>query len=321
MVSRTTVFCVAHAMLAVLPELSILTSFEYAVGNERFFFDWYQYIHLFRILGVLISAIFAMIWLISFLRYFIRILRERAWLESVRSAYMCEVLTQVEMLTARRISTAIGFLIPGILFTISIRMDGQVAVSSLGLAVTVLCAVRYLGDLLSERRGHLLPCISLAVVSVAHALSKYLYLLRFDVASSKYQSDAFWFFLLTQFLEILDAALTLAVIWKLIGILMDLVHRHTAVDYGTAGSELLSQNATARLHQTFEKRANALFGVFAFATLGYMLEAFLQLRFQLLWIVPFVSSFVAICMTIGFLYELSSEIRSKYRSDLTNKNR
>ena len=319
MLRRTCVFWVAHAVLAVLPELSILTSFEYAVGNERFLFDWYQYIGLFRTFGLLFSLGFALVWLVFFLHYMIVLLRERAWLETLRDVYSREILTQVEMLTLRRLTAAIGILMIGIFFTISVRVDGQVGIPSLGLAVAVLFAVRYLGELLTEKRGYAVPCIALGVVSVAHALSKYCYLLRFDIVSSKYQGEAFWFFLATQFLEILDAALTLAVIWKLLGLLLDLVRRHTAVDYGTVGSELLSQAATARLHRTFEKRANIIFGVFAFAALGYMLEAFLQLRFQLMWIVPFVSSFVAICMTVGFLHELSSDIRSKYLSELTNK--
>lgn len=319
MVRITTVFWVAHALLALLPELSILTSFEYAVGNEAFFFDWYQYIGLFRAVGVLISVLFALVWLIAFLLYFITALREREWLERIQNAYACEVLTQVEMLTVRRICTAIGVLSIGVFFTIGLRLDGQVALTSLVFAVAVLFAVWYLGDLLTERGGYYLPCIALAIVSAAHALSKYFYLQRFDVDSSKYIGEAFWFFLVTQFLEILDAALTLAVIWKLFALLLDLARRHVSVDYGTAGSELLSRNATERLHKTFEKRANVTLVVFAVAALGYMFEAILQLRFPLLWILPFLASFVAICMTIGFLHELSGEIRSKYLSDLTNK--
>ena len=315
----STVFVLGHSISAFLPELAILTSFEYQANNEKFGFDWYDYIDMFRTVGVVVSLVFGLIWLIAWLRYTARILRDREWIEQLRSAYVEEILPQEEMLRGRRLRTAFVLLSIGILFAASIRIDGQVALSGAVLAALLGCTVGVLGDLLPNRDGYRGAWISLLVVGVANALTKYLYLQRFEVESSKYQTDAFWFFTATQLLEILEAAFVLLAVWKAIGLLLSLANHHAVVDYRTPGSEEISKRATARLQRSFRIRAGIAGAVFSLAAVGYMLDAILQLSVNWLWMLPFAASLVGIFLFLAFLHELFTQIRWRYLSDAAYK--
>ena len=317
-ISRLSViFVAAHAILSVLPELAILTSYEYHEDNALFGFDWYAYINLFRTVGVVIAAIFGLVWLIAFLRYFVAIVRDREWLERLDAAYAEEILPQAAKLRTRRLSTAFSLLSVGIFFTASLRMDEQVAVSGVFFALTVGLAALYLGELLPSRKICRTPCIVLGVVSIANALVKYLYLSQYSVEASEYYTGAFWFFAATQLLEILEAAATLLLVFVLLRMLTELVALYTGVYYGTEGSEMLSERATAKLHRSFEKRAIAMRIVFSLAAVGYMFEAVLQLTLDSLWLYPFALSLVGIGLFLEFLHQLSTEVTWKYQSDTT----
>ena len=313
-----TVFVAVHSIFAVLPELAILTSFEYRANNENFGFDWYEYIGLFRTVGMGVSLIFGLIWLIAFVCYTVRILRDREWLGQLRLAYINEILPQEGMLKARRLCAVLSILSVGVFFTANLRIDGQVALSGVVLAAAVLTAIFLAGELLEARSSYRASCVVLLIVGAANALTRYAYLQRFDVESSKYQTDAFWFFFATQVLEIFEAAMTLLVIWKTLGLLLSLSRAHTVVDYRTPGSEEISKNATARLHRSFEKRAKIVFAVFTLAAVGYAFEAVLQLKLDWLWVIPFGVSMVGIFLFLGFVYELTTQIRWKYLSDTTH---
>ena len=313
------IFVVVRTIFAVLPELAILTSFEYQANNERFGFDWYEYIGLFRTVGVAISLIFCLIWLIALICYVVRILRDGEWLERLRAAYIDEILPQEGMLKARRLCAVLSLLSVGILFVANLRIDEQVALTGAVFALAVGASAIYLGEMLPDHWRYRAPCIALAIVAVGNVVAKYAYLQRFTVEASEYQIDAFWFFTATQLLEILEAALTLLVIWKTIGLLLELVRAHTEVNYRTPGSEVLSQNATARLHRSFENRAALIRVVFSIAAVGYMFEAILQLSLEWLWLIPFGISLLGICLFLSFLHELSTQIRWKYLSDGAHK--
>ena len=62
-------FVLLHAALAVLPELTILVSYEVEHGNALFTFDWYQYVMLFRIAAALLSGVVGVIWLVRYARF------------------------------------------------------------------------------------------------------------------------------------------------------------------------------------------------------------------------------------------------------------
>ena len=77
MIRLSTAFVILRAVFSVLPELTILTSFEHDAKNDKFLFDWYEFIHLFRFVGVLLGTMIALIWLVAFMKYFKRVMRER----------------------------------------------------------------------------------------------------------------------------------------------------------------------------------------------------------------------------------------------------
>jgi hypothetical protein len=214
---------------------------------------------------------------------------------------------------------ALSMLSVGVFFTLSLRMDEQVALPGLFFALAVGAVAFYLGELMPSRKSCRMPCILLGIVSFANALTKYVYLQQYSVEASTYYTGAFWLFAATQLLEILEAAATLLLLFVIMRLLAELVTLYTNVDYGTEGegSEALSKRATAALHRSFEKRSILIRTVFSLAAVGYMLDAILQLTVDWLWLCPFALSLLGIFLFLSYLHELSTQLRWKYQSDTT----
>ena len=196
MSTATTVWIILSSCLSVLPELSILTSFEHDAESEVFTFDWYRFISLFRGACGVLLVIFAIIWLVKFLRYVGDALRDREWLNLLRTRYINEILPQTDMLALRRFSLSFLLVNVGAIFTISFRMNGFSVLPALGFSVMILLVIANIADKQSEeRRNCTIACISLAFFSVVHLFLNVTYLLQFEPEASLYQADAYWHFL------------------------------------------------------------------------------------------------------------------------------
>lgn len=311
MARRSTTFVIANSLLSVLPEATTLTSGD---ENTLSSFDWYDFIFMFRVLGVMISIVFSVIWLIFFLTYFVRVLRRRAWLGQLWSAYGNDVLTQVEMLTVRRYARAMLLLSVGILFTVSLRVDGRLMLPGIVFAVLAWIAFAQLGNSFPERHQCRLPCVILGTVSAVHWILNYVFVVKnqFTPEHSLYNQEAFWQFFAMRILGAAEALATVLLVIYVLQMLMQIAERHTAVNYATPGSEALSKRATERLHKHFAKRAKIMFPFFGIAAALGMLDSILQMEYPWVWSVALLFSIVGICLFFSLCHELLEEIRAHY---------
>ena len=316
----STVFVILRSIFSVLPEASILTSFEHDAENALFPFDWYEFITLFRLVGGVLGTVIALIWLVSFLNYFRAALREREWIARVRDAYIAEILPQTGMLAIRRFSTVFLILNIAIVFTVNLRIDYYAALPGVVAAALTFFALYLLRDRLPERKGCNAACLLLGTVSLAQIIVNAWFLKDFLPEASLYQTDAHYRFLAVRVLDAAEAVATLIFVASLLKILFELVRTETAVEYtGGADAERLSYYATERLHREFEKRFVAIFVLFAAAAAVNLLDAFLQLKYGWLWLISFALSFAAIWLFYSMIYELTSEIKNRYQSKSVHK--
>lgn len=318
MARRCTTFVIANSLLSVLPEATTLTS-----GDQNTFssFDWYDFIFMFRALGVMISLIFSIVWLIFFVTYFVRLLRRRAWLERLCTAYGSDVLTQVEMLTVRRYARAMLLLSVGVIFTASLRVDGRIVLPGIVFAVLSWIAFAQLGKSFPERRQCRIPCVILILLSGAHWMLNYVFVVKnqFTPEHSLYNQQAFWQFFAMRILGAAEVLATVLLLLYVLQMLVQIARQHTAVDYATQGSEEISQRATERLHRGFEKRAKIMFPFFAIAAAAGMLDSILQMEYPFIWFIALLFSIVGICLFFSLCHELLEEIRARYLLRDTHK--
>ena len=318
MSAQTTLWIVLSSLLSLLPELSILTSFEHDAESEIFTFDWYRFINLFRGACGILLAILALVWLVRYLCYVGAGLRDGEWLETIRQRYADEILPQTGMLTLRRFSMAFLLIKVGAVFTVSLRINDLSVLPSLGFAVLIWLAVTHLGKLISEPKPCKTACIGLGAVSAAQVLLNTTYLSRFLPEASLYQADAYWYFLGLRIAGVCEAIVTLVAVGALLKLLMEIVRQHTAVDYGK-GSEAVSASATDRLHRGLEKRLRIIFVIFFLAALANAVDAFICLTVPWIWSVALVLSIAGIWLLSSFLHELSVQIQNRYQKTGINE--
>ena len=137
------VFVIARSLLAFLPELTILTSFENDVGNQFFPFDWYEFIGVLRILCFAVSLIFSLVCLVRMITFGRSAKRDGEWIERLEAQYSEDVLPQTGMLTVRRFSLALFLVQLGLIFTVNLRMNGYAVLPGCGFALLVAWAIFY----------------------------------------------------------------------------------------------------------------------------------------------------------------------------------
>ncbi len=318
--TRISVYVVLSSFLSLLPELTILTSFEHDVENQAFPFDWYDFVRLFRIGCGFLCGILSLICLIAFVRFFVLLLREKEFLSELRTGYIDKILPQTGMLTVRRFSAAFLLLQIGIVFAVNLRLNFYNVLPGAVLALLVSVALASCVRGTGLYKATVAASLLLGAVSVLQFFFNAAYLKQYSSTEDAAKlPEAYRLFFPVQILEALEALLSLVLIALLLRALYSVVQNHTGVDYGAHDSGQLSAVATAQLHAGFRRRLLVILAVFALAGVLYIAEAFLQLDYPWFWLVSFGISFVGICLFYSFLNELKTQIQFHYRSDGTNK--
>ena len=319
--SATTRTLVLLSSLSLLPELTVLTWFEYHEENPFFPFDWYQYVGLFRFACGAIAFVIGLIWLVRMIRFCTVTLRDRAWIKQLRSQYCANVLPKTGMLTVRRFSTSFLLLQIALIFALNLRMNQRAVLPSLIFAVLTVLAIFNLGQFFPRewRAPCNAACVLLTLGSLLHLWVSGTYFKRYLPEASLYDPEAYREFLLVRVADTVEILLTFLLIVLLFRCLTRIAQEQTGVDYGGERARYLSADATERLHRDFLVRANVTVAIFFVAALISVLEAWLRLEHPWLWLPSFLCSLAGIWSAWSFLFELKTQVQYRYHSDGVNK--
>lgn len=310
---KTAIFVFVISVLGFLPELTTLTSLEYSRGNLPF--DWYAFIGMFRAVAVLLSLGFSLAWLISFLRYFGRLKKDKPWIERMKAHYKAEVLPQTGMLAQRRFATSFLILYVGIIFAIHLKMSFYSCLPGIFFAFLVFAGISYLGDLLPTQKNTYIAGIALGITSLAQLIVNHLYLQKYLPEESLFHPNAFWHYLIVQLLEIAESVFTLLLIAYLLQTLNEIVKAYTGVRYGGEESSQLSFSATQKLHNSFRVRLYVVFILFFIAAVGNIADVILHFKFGWIWLIPLCFSILGVFVYQSLQHDLLEEIRFRYQSE------
>lgn len=318
----TTVFFILSSILSLLPELTVLTYFEYHEENPLFPFDWYEYVVLFRAACGLVAFVVGLIWLIRMIRFCTAAMRDLEWIERLDARYRADVLPQVGMLTVRRFSAGFSLLQVALIFSINLRMNHRAVLPGIILAILAIFALCLLRRYLPPERSTvgIVSGVMLALASAAHLWLSHSYLRKYLPDASLYDPNAYRSFLLVRAADVLEIVFTLVLLAVLLAFLTALAREHTEVNYGGHDARYLSADATARLHKEFQKRAIVCGCLFFLAAAAGVLEAWLRIEYPWLWLPSAVLSIAGIWSAWSMIYELKAQIQFRYQSDGTNKN-
>lgn len=300
---RTAWFVVLHAMLTVLPECSALTVFQQENQYNTF---WYSYHSLFQTVGAILSAIVGVMFLISWIRFFLACKRETAWLESLRLRYTREVLPDTGLLLHRRLRTGLSFFRVGVLLTVNLSLLFYEFLPDWGCVLVILCGCLMLGGLMQGGSMLIGVGLSVSVVGIPRTLLNVRYLKSFVPKDSLYLPEAYERYFPICVLASIEAVLTALMIACLLLCLLRMASKHTV--QSDSVSQLLAER---ELRQ--EKRRAGVILLFAMLSAGAKIaEVFLQPRYGWVWLLQFGLSMIVFVLFCNFQSNLADRVLAAY---------
>ena len=311
MTNLTRGFVICKTVLTVLPEASVLTSFETEAENPMFLFDWFPYLSAFRALAVIIGLIVGAVWLIGYCRFMRAAMTDLPWLERLRDRYEREILPDVGLLLNRRVSGAFTFFRVGIVFCANLTVLYREMLPDWFAVLLFLCGGLLLGTLLENFKPCLLSGCALLAVGIGRTVLNDLYLREnFIPQDALHLPTAYEQYFPVRVLSWLEAALTFVFILCVIGVLSGVAKKHTAVNYGEDRG--LSQRATERLHRELRRKMIPVAVLWGISSVCKILEVELQPIYGWFWMVQFTLSIAAGIFFSAYLSKLAEQIADRY---------
>ena len=309
--SYTSVFVVVKSILTVLPEASVLTSFEKNVEETVFRFDWFPYVTAFRVIAVLIGSVMGVIWLIFYLRLMQNAIKDKPWQARLRERYDREILPDIGLLLHRRIGYAFAFFQVGAVFLINLNVLYREMLPDWLAVLLIFCGVLMMGTLLERLKPLLLGGSALFAVSLIRGWLNRSYLMEGWIPQDAWHLPlAYQTYLPVRVMGWLEAILTFVFIFFMMSTLTRLFKRHTAVLYGE--DEALSRRATERLHSQMRKKQIPVIAAWAIASVCKLLESELQPLYGWFWIIQFLCSLTAAVLFCSYLNLLAEHLLDRY---------
>ena len=311
------VFVILSTTLSVLPEMSVLTTFEYEV--EKLPFDWYQFVWLFRVTATMILSVLFLVWLVRVIRFILLFTRDRQMMDSIEDRYARDILPQSDMLSMRRLRFGIVFLTIAAALMLNVCIEEQILIPTFLSALFACVGVLIFGEDLKERKPFFLCCEVLAVLSIGELwLNKY-YTKLYSYELSGWDPDAYDLFLGLRVLQVAQAFLAAAMFWGLLTMLEKFVKERVFERYEGSNAEEISARATARLHKSFGRRILLCRILFFVSASTLALESIFQLDHPWIW---WISVPVVVASTVAFaslLYALLDHLEWQSGSRVTHK--
>lgn len=302
-------FVILRGLLSVIPELTVLTSFETDAGNPVFSFDWYAYIDLFRGIATALALIPAVIWLVSWITAFRRAQDDREWRDRMAEAYETGYAQHPERPIGNRVKGGAVLFRIGSLFFISLGFGGYEHVPAFLSVLFFAVGAWLLGEWFRFGKFGWAAAGTLFAVGMGDRIALWIYLAKFLPEDADYYEAAFRGMMIVIVFSVVKTVLACAVLVLLLLALYRLICDHTSVNYGEQDGEL-SQKATERRHREFLLKL-ILTSIFAgISTVAKICGILLFLLSDWFWWIPTVLSVVTVCLFSSYLNDVSEELVS-----------
>ncbi len=303
MLTVTVVFVILHAVLAVLPELSVLTVFR---QENVYNTDFFRFRGLFRTVAGGISFVAGVVFLVYWSRLFSVWRQEVAWLESLRARYEREVLPNTGLLLERRMGAGTMFFRVGVLLSANLSIMYYEFLPDWGCVLIVLCGCLILGSLMQGSSMLVGIGLSLAVVGIPRTLLNVRYLRSYVPKDAAWIPEAYERYFPICVLSVIEAVLTALFVCGLLICLIRMSVRFS--QEGDAITQVVSKRDLADRH----RKAGVIMIFTILSAGGKIAEALLQPRYGWVWLVQFAFSIVAFVLFNGFLSDIMESIRAAY---------
>ncbi len=267
----STVFFVLREALAVAPEFTVLThekgGAELGQGTH-----YYDYVGMFRGLGILISLILGIIWLILTVRFIRKLKGDKPFFEKLADKYRADILTRHDMWAMRAVRASMICLITAAVLSLDFYLDGVNLLPDMLMAVLLFMSVWFIRPYAGKKPLLLVVIGAFGAVSAipwVMQIQKYFIwtdtedIFRRDEIYARWQNMVLW--------QILCAVLFSFAVALILRHLYRMVKRYTGVRTFRDGSSY-AEERTESIHRLIRKKLIVVMvcaGLVALSTVFY----------------------------------------------------
>ena len=267
--AASTVFFVLREVLAVLPELTVL-SHEKGGAELGWGSSYYDFVGLFRGVGILLSLVLGIVWLILTACFVRKLKGDKPFFEKISEKYAVEILPRHELWAMRAVRASMICLIAATVLSLDFYLDNVNVLPDVLAAVLLLLAVRFIRPYVGRPPLLLAATAAFGVVSAipwAMQLRKYFVLtdlgdvFRLEETHARWEAVMLW--------QLLASVLFVLTVGLLLRALYAMVKRYTGVRVFREGSTYAAERSQS-IHRHIRKKLIAVMvcaGLVALSTL------------------------------------------------------
>ncbi len=219
----TSLFVICKVVLSVLPEFTVLTDHAESAVNL------YEYVWLFRLGAMLLWTLLGVAWLVLVLRYWIRMYRDKPYVDCLRNRYMQDIYPNKELFVARRYKLGSFFLMLGVILSLDLPMDGVNVLPDVLCAACLLAGILALRCYLSSWKSSCCVICAYAIFSVFETYWQYRYfkIEEYSAVAALGKGEAADAYAVSVVLSVIGAIMFVMVMVSVLGGLKDMIRNHT----------------------------------------------------------------------------------------------
>lgn len=305
----TLFFVIFKSAMAVLPELSNLTSYTYT--DDSYMMYLYDFIGLMRGFCFIIVTTVGIVWMTKFIKYFKRLNRDVEFFRSLEAVYRERVLSKCGPLIKFNMGIVFFLFSAAFVFMFDLRFDGVNLTPDFIGAILMMIAIAFLN------KYDKTPKVLLRVSSVLYfAISASAYVAEILFYEKYYYTAIFRstaaksFYIVMCSLQALTTVLFAVLAVAYVMALMRIIKDHTGYVYGRA-----SEVNEAKLNAYHKESARKLIAVVVGAALVVAADMFYILcaeKYGFAGALSMLATAVFVVSAIKAMYEIRSDIEIKY---------
>ena len=311
-------FVVFKAVFTCLPELTVLGASTYDESSR--FLELYRYIGVIRVLCALPVIVVGVAWLVSAVRYFVRVSRDTAFVESINDAYMQKRLNKTGAFVIKDVKIATAFLVIASVLTLDFNLDGINVIPDVFVVAALGISLYYFSK--AVRIKKILPIVIFLLYTAATLFEDYA---RYYFANNYYYNainkneEAFVFYIITVVAVAVEGFLLVLMYFAMTRSVRSVIIEHTGY---VLGKEIKSEGEQKQI-EIVQKRLSKNFSIVtdvvvlcvladSFGSLYGAFYAFLNRNFGWMSLISLACGFLLIGMTVKAVSELNEAVQTKY---------
>ncbi len=310
---KTVVFVIFKAVTPVLPELTSLLG----DGFNNSIVNYYDFIGLYRIISMLILLLVGIFWLVSAVRFYFGLVRDKMFITALKEKYKAEIMPR-HAYFARKFAkkASLLFIITGFLFT-NIYFDEQNILPDIIAALLLLAAALCVRKYTSKWKLAAFSSVLLGVMSIALEVLRTSFNSEFIKEQIMKNPEAYTFWKNMLGVSIAEGVFASLAIASMLICAADIVKKYSG--YFTEGTDAFDpERATKELHGELIRPlyVTGIFGVLScacvplyFWSLGSRFEAvwFFDLTFSLIFAFCFMQNLLDITANVNYKHFAGDE--------------